>query len=412
MQALVLNITPAAWVRARLAAIAMGRRAYWSRAGALRLREAEPPALPGEGWVRCRTILGGICGTDLAALTLRQSPDSILQAYSSMPMILGHENVAEVVEAHPSVSAEWVGKRVCVEPTLGCAARGVEPACPRCRAGQFGACENFAATAKGRYDLPPGTSIGYNSRTGGSWGELFVAHESQLVAVPAGLSDAQAVLTDPLACSLHAVLRADRSQAQRVLVYGGGVLGLGAAVALRAVGYDGQIDIRARHRFQRELADRLAGATPLEGHDVLEAAAARLGRPVVRARLANKTLAGGYDIVFDCVGSVRSFNNALKLARNRGQVVMVGTVGQGRLDATSLWFGELTVLGAYGRQMEYWQDRQVTTYALVHELMLAGKLPTHGLLTHTFPLADYRHAFVAATAKGRSACVRAAFALR
>ena len=84
-----------------------------------------------------------------------------------MPLAGGHENVADVVEAHPSDSHDWVGKRVCVEPTLGCEARGIDPPCGRCAVGEFGACEHFGSAGEGRYALPAGTSLGYNSRTGG-----------------------------------------------------------------------------------------------------------------------------------------------------------------------------------------------------------------------------------------------------
>lgn len=401
-------------MRTKLVAGAMGRRAFWSKASGLRLTDVPAPELPGEGWVRCRTRLGGICGTDLAMLTLRQAPDSILQGFSSMPLIPGHENVAEVVEVHPSLPDSWIGRRVCVEPTLGCEARGIVPPCPRCAAGEFGACENFGAAGQGAYALPAGTSIGYNARTGGSWGEQFVAHVSQLVPLPESIPDIQAVLTDPLACSLHSVLRTNLSGVNTVCVYGGGIIGLGIVGSLRASGYQGQIDILARHPFQQELALRMGASNILRftGGELLDDVAKRLGGQVVPMRFGVKMLMGGYDVVYDCVGSPWSTGEAMKLARARGQVVMVGTSGGGRTDLTPIWFRELNVVGAYGRQIENWQGRRIGTYQLVHELMLAGKLPTQGLLTHTFPLADFRHAFVAATGKKRSACIRAAFTFR
>ncbi len=105
-------------------------------------------------------------------------------------MVLGHENLAVVEEVGPEVDADWVGCRVCVEPTLNCHVRGIDPPCRQCRSGRPGTCENFDASGIGEAALPAGTSIGYNSRTGGSLGEYFVAHRSQLVAVPEELSDA------------------------------------------------------------------------------------------------------------------------------------------------------------------------------------------------------------------------------
>jgi threonine dehydrogenase-like Zn-dependent dehydrogenase len=300
---------------------------------------------------------------------------------------------------------------VCVEPTLGCLPRGIEPVCPRCAVGEFGACENFGAAGEGRYNLPAGTSIGYNNRTGGSWGEFFIAHQCQLVEVPSKLTDAQAVLTDPIACSMHGVLRTDLTDVQNICIYGGGILGLATVAALRAVGYTGRIDMFARHAFQRELAGRL-GATMASGESDaknLEAMAQHLGGHVVRARFGNHMLMGGYDAVYCCVSSPAAITLTLKLTRARGQVILLGTSAAHEIDTTPIWFRELTLSGAYGRQIEHWGGEAIGTYQLVHRWILDGTIPTEGLLTHTFPLADYRHAFAAATRKGRSACVRAAF---
>ncbi|NLF31081.1 MAG: alcohol dehydrogenase catalytic domain-containing protein [Planctomycetes bacterium] len=414
MKALTFNVTPWIWLRARALAGLAGANVFWGRPGGLRLREVEPPSLPGDGWVLCRTRLGGICGSDLAMVRLAQPPDSLLQAFTSMPLIGGHENVAQVVRTHSPADQAWIGRRVCVEPTLACAARGIEPPCRRCAAGEFGACESFGAAGQGRFSLPAGTSIGYNRVTGGAWGEYFAAHVSQLVEAPDALSDEQAILTDPLACSAHAVLRAELADVQAVAVLGGGILGLGVAAALRAVGFTGRVDLFARHAFQRELAGRL-GATeafPERQAGDVDDVAARVGGSVLPVRFGRKALVGGYDVTFDAVGSPATLNAALQLTRGRGQAVLLGTSAAMTLDTMPLWFRELTILGAYGRQSECWQGGRISTYALVHQWLTEGRLTTDGLLTHTFALADYRAAFRTAAAKADTGCVRAAFDFR
>jgi len=363
-----------------------------------------------------RTLLGGICGTDLAILAQKQPPDSILQAFSSMPMGLGHENVAVVEEVGPGVDASWRGRRVCVEPTLCCEARGIDPPCDRCRAGEFGACERFADDGGGAAGLPPGTSIGYNRATGGSFGEYFVAHRSQLVPVPEGLSDELAALTDPVACALHAVLRADVAAARQVLVYGAGVLGLAAIACLRAAGCSGRIDALDCQAYL-EAPARSMGADeflrlPRGRAERFAEVARRTGATVQRARFGRYMLSGGYDVVFDCVGSPQSIDEALKWARARGQVVLVGTGHGGGVDLTPIWFRELDVRGAYGRQSERWAGRRVGTYALVHEMMGEGKLDVACLLTHTFRLREYKRAFDVALHKGRHGAIKVAFDFR
>ncbi len=415
MLAVYCNINPIGWVTCKWL------RFFWpgclrSRLNGLSLKtDAPKPQLPGEDWVLVRTVMGGICGSDVAILAQKQPPNSILQAFTSFPLVLGHENVAIVEETGPAVDSSWVGKRVCVEPTLCCEPRGIEPLCPRCRAGQFGACDNFASD-EGSAKLPPGTSIGYNSRTGGSFGEYFVAHKSQLVEVPDQLSDEQAVLTDPLACSLHAVLKTDYASAKRILVYGGGVLGLGIITSLRAVGFAGEIHVIERAGYLEPVARRLGAdefvRLPDDAKQRFETVAELTGGKVHAVRFGNYMLSGGYDVVFDCVGSPQAINECLKWSCNRGQVVMVATGHGGKLDITPLWFSELTFSGSYGRSIETFAGRRLGTYQLVHELMVNGKLDVRGFLTHTFGLKNYRRAFETAMNKGRHEAIKVAFDFR
>lgn len=380
------------------------------------LRDVPPPELPGRDWVRLRTLLGGICGSDLAIVHQKQSADSLLQAYSSQPMILGHENVAVVDQVGPDVDRAWIGRRVVVEPTLGCRVRGTSPMCERCEAGQFGSCENFAGWMGGSASLPAGTSIGYNARTGGSWGEYFVAHHSQLIDVPEVLSDEHAVLTDPLAVAVHGVLRTDLESVRRVLVYGGGIVGLGVVSALRAVGFGGRVELLGRGDHLADIAIRQGADEffdlPREASTRFAQIAARTGGSVQRARFGNFMISGGYGAVFDCIGSEQSVGEALRWTRSRGQVTLLGTLQKARLDLTPTWFKELTVRGAWGRQVETFRGRSVGTYELALEWLAEGRLPTTGLLSHRFSLDEYRKALDVAGKKSKHRAVKVAFDFR
>ncbi|MDD4890779.1 MAG: alcohol dehydrogenase catalytic domain-containing protein [Phycisphaerae bacterium] len=389
----------------------LSRHAYWGPLSPLRYGDRPEPTLPGDQWVRCRTLLGGICGSDLAAIQLRQPANSILRPYVSYPLMLGHENVAEVVEVGAAADAAWVGRRVCVDPTLACLQRGIDPPCKACAGGRFGECENFTVPSG---EIPPGSSIGYNSRTGGSWGEYFVAHQSQLVAVPANVETETAIVVDPLACAMHGVLRAMPKDDDQVLVVGAGAIGLGVVAALRALGSNARIIVDARHEYQAEAAIRMGANQAVSSgrpgsRERFEHLAEYAGSRVAKGLFGARVLAGGFDIVYDCVGSTHTVQDALRTARPGGKVVLLGT-GTGRgADWTGLWFRELDVLGAYGRQIETWEGRQIGTYQLVLELISAGKIKCDSLLTHTFALADYRKAFAAVTAKRSSGVIKAAF---
>lgn len=414
MKAIVYQATPLGWATCKLLApVWPGLRL--SRLAGLRLRDLPPPTLPTEEWVLVRTLLGGLCGTDLAILAQKQPPDSILQAFSSMPMGLGHENVGVVEAVGAEVDEDWVGCRVCVEPTLNCRVRGIDPPCRPCRS-ESGPCENLGAAGVGAAALPAGTSIGYNSRTGGSLGEFFVAHHSQLVAVPEELSDTQALLTDPVACALHAVLRADLSGARHVAVIGAGVMGLATIACLRATGYAGRIEAIEPARYLERVARQFGAdaflSLPRRGAERFGAVAKATGGHVVHSRFGNRMLCGGYDAVFDCVGTSQSFNESLKWAGSGAQVILVGTGHGGAIDLTALWFKELRVSGAFGRGLEHYHSRRVETYRLTHELMRSGALKVGPLLTHTFGIEDYHLALEVAMYKARYNAVKVALDFR
>jgi threonine dehydrogenase-like Zn-dependent dehydrogenase len=129
----------------------------------------------------------------------------------------------------------------------------------------------------------------------------------------------------------------------------------------------------------------------------------------VKGWLGARVLAGGFDVVYDCVGSRHTIQDAIRSARPGGRVVLLGTSFAREVDWTAVWFRQLQVLGSYGRQIERWGEREISTYALVLELIAEGKMKFERLLTHTFALADYRKALAAVTGKRASGVIKAAF---
>lgn len=390
------------------------RGVYWSGLSALRYREIPVPELPTDQWVRLRTLLGGICGTDLALILQRSHPATVLRSLTSFPVILGHENVAVIDQVGAAVADWQVGQRVCVEPAISCAARGIEPPCPPCGQGWFSLCENVSGRSGGR-ELPQGTMVGLNNFTSGSWAPFFVAHHSQLHAVPEGVDDRTAVLVDPVACSLHAVLRRIPRPDERVVVVGGGIIGLGIVACLRALGCQNDVTALVRHGHQAD-AMRAAGAgrvllSPRGGSlaERYDQVAAAAGGRRIAALFGHQTLLGGFDVAYDCIGTGRSLTDCMNFVRARGTVVEVGTTQIGIVDATSLWMSELTVLGAYGRQIERHGGDTLHTYELVFQLINAGRLDLRGWLSHTYPPRAYRRALADLACRAKAPIIKAAF---
>ncbi|MBN2582954.1 MAG: zinc-binding dehydrogenase, partial [Planctomycetes bacterium] len=262
--------------------------------------------------------------------------------------------------------------------------------------------------------LPPGMSIGFNGTTGGFWSEAVVAHRSQTFKVPDRISDEQAVLVDPLACSLHAALRHPPQDNDTVLVIGGGIVGLGLIDAIRAVGCKARIIALVRHGFQRELAEARGANLVIMPRDYARSdLITYLGKvfetKVHKGSFGKPILLGGADRVYDAIGSRNATEDSLRIVRAGGQVVIVG-MGHARwVDWDPVTHKHLTISGTHGRAREASDPERRHTYQIVHEMMLDGRIRTDGLLTHTFPLADYRDAFRTVTSKGRTRCVKAAF---
>lgn len=407
LKAISFDINPAMWVPLKLAS--RWRPAVcWSALSGLRLRDRPVPELPAPTWVRLRTILGGVCATDVAAVTLRNHPASFLRNLASWPMWLGHENVAVIDETGPGVTDWRKGDRVVVEPALSCVPRGISPPCPRCTAGQFALCENTSAGP-----LPPGTMVGYNNFTGGSWGEYFVAHESQLHRVPDRMPDEQAVLVDPAACALHGVLRHRPADDERVLVVGGGMMGAGVTAAMRSLGCRAHVTALVRNEQQARLAKSFCADATLvtprgESSAVLyDRVATLVGGSRVPGKYGNQGLIGGFDAVYDCVGTGRSLTDSMKFTRAGGTMVSLGTSQITVVDTTTWWFKELNVVGCSGRQVEQFENESLHTYEVLFKLWERGAFPIEKFPTKVFSLENYRDALNAVAARPRQPICRA-----
>jgi len=390
------------------------RGGFAARLSGLRLVDIPPHELPGPEWVRLRTVMGGICGTDVALIRHRQHPGSMLRAFLRFPLVLGHENVAVIDHVGPVADRMgWqIGQRVCVEPMLSCHVRGVQPPCPACAEGRFSVCQRLDEPP-----LPSGMMIGYNHFTGGSWGEYFVAHHWQLHRVPEALPDDVAILTDPLACAVHAVLRRIPRPQETVLVLGGGIVALGVVAAIRALAAPANMICVVRHPHQLEQVRQFGADAAIPWrrrqslaaryHALAELTDARL----VSAAYGNHAVLGGFDLVYDCIGTGRSLTDAMKWARSGGSVLQVGTPGISLVEVTPLWMSELTVHGCYGRQMETFENRKMHTYQVVFRLIESGRIRPAGLLTHVFALHEYQQALAALADRRSSKLVKAAFVM-
>ncbi len=377
-------------------------RHFFNRVAPLKLQQLDLAA-PRPGWVILRNLLCGICGSDLRLLKGVES--LLLEPYASFPAVLGHEVVAEVVEAPPG-SAWRPGDKAVVEPVLPCELRGLPP-CPFCAQGRYNLCENFL---KG--ELAPGVILGYNRDVGGGMAEMMAAHPSRMVRVPEGVPDETAVLADSLASALQPLLDNFPRDEDTVVIFGAGIIGQHLIRALRARGSGARLLVVARSPFQEQLA-REGGADLV----LMSPSRAELGEAVgarlIPTTLGGGNLEGGAHLVLDCVGSRRSMQEGLLSLRGRGSYVLVGTAGSlGKVDISSLWFRELRLTGSSMYAHSSFRGQAVRTYDKAVELLAGDSYPTRGLVSHTFPLADYRQAIQAAFDKRHHQSVKVVLDLR
>ena len=389
---------------ATLAAGKLSRRFYTGALACTTYTDVEQPVLPSDRWVRIRTRLGGICGSDLNVVSLGASPST--SPFSSFPFVLGHENVGEVIAVGGGVTKTRVGERVTANPLLCCEPRGIAARCGACESGHHSRCAHFTDG-----DIAPGMLIGTTRGLGGSWGEEFVAYEDQLVRVSDAMSDEAAVLIEPFACSVHAVRANLPAAGERVLVIGAGSIGLLTIAAIRALAPEARITALARYDVQRAHATRL-GATdvvPARGDytkALADAGGTRLLKPIIGKPLG----VGGFDRTFVCIGGTRGMDDAMRVTRAGGTIVLLGNSStMNGLDWTPLWLKELTVRGSlcYGGPVH--GGASEGAFAEAASLIASGAAPITELLTHTFALGDYRQALETAANKAGGESIKVAF---
>jgi threonine dehydrogenase-like Zn-dependent dehydrogenase len=185
-----------------------------------------PPEAPGPGEVLFRVEACGVCATDRELARFHYGAPPL----GETRLVLGHEAVGEIVALGAGVTAGVtrfaLGDRVV--PTIR---RACPAVCPACAARRFDLC------ATGNY-LERGIV-----RAHGYFAEFAVDPADSLVAIPRSLGD-RAILAEPLSVVEKAIataLAAHPFQPRTALITGCGPVGLLAAFALMARGFDVEI---------------------------------------------------------------------------------------------------------------------------------------------------------------------------
>jgi threonine dehydrogenase-like Zn-dependent dehydrogenase len=271
----------------------------------------------------------GICGSDLTLLKW------------NLPVTLGHE-----------IAGTVGGRAYCVEPTVRCGD------CDQCLMGAPQRCRGSA----------PHGIIGAVF-DGGLADRVRVPPEC-LVPLPAGLPVSDASLVEPLAVSWHALQKVSATPGERVLVVGGGSIGLLAVAAARALGLD--VDLEARHGHQRGAGERLGAGTP---H-------------------------GEYEILIEAAGTDSALASCVRQAAPGARIAMAGFAqGDRRIPGLAFLMNELTMVGSScydSRSGGHEFTRAAAVLAADPEIAAT-------VITHRFPLSEAAEAFRVAGDRGSGA---------
>jgi threonine dehydrogenase-like Zn-dependent dehydrogenase len=270
----------------------------------------------------------------------------------------------------------------------------IEPPCRYCAEGQPVFCLNKSKPG------PRGI--------GGGFGDGYVTHETAVYPVPDSLSADQAMMAEPAAIAVHGVLRCPPKPGDKVLVLGAGVIALLYVSVIRGLCPEAEITVLGRYPHQQEMAENLGATHILSDKASYQDIARITGGQFFSAPLNKGIVTGGFDIVYDCVGTPQTTTDALRWTRANGTVVMVGLhmKPMKKVDLSLVWYHQVDLIGAYVHGMDIWNGQRKHTYEWVMDLFRDDKLPVEGLITHRFPYSDYKEAIRVATSKGEEKAIK------
>jgi threonine 3-dehydrogenase len=317
------------------------------RAPGIWLEDVPEPTM-GPNDIRIRIGKTAICGTDMHIYLW----DHWAQKTIPVPMAVGHEYCGEIVEVGSEVQGFAVGDRVSGEGHITCGY------CRNCRAGRRHLCRN---------------TVGVGVNRPGCFAEYLVIPAFNAFKLPAAISDEIAACLDPFGNATHTALSFNMV-GEDVLITGAGPIGIMAVAIARHVG--------ARHVVITDVNDyRLALARRMGATRAIN-----VTRESLDDTMRALGMVEGFDIGLEMSGNPGAFRDLLRTMHHGGSVALLGIPPEDTaIDWNEVIFKGLTIKGVYGREMfETWYKMSA---------MLQSGLDLGPIITHRYPLADFRAGF-------------------
>ena len=295
----------------------------------------------------------GICGTDLHI----ESWDAWAQEHLTVPLVVGHEFVGEVVELGEDVAELAIGDLVSGEGHLVCGR------CRNCMAGRRHQCAN----TKG---------VGVNHP--GAFAEYIALPATNVWKHPADIDLDVAAIFDPFGNAVHTTL-AYPILGEDVLITGAGPIGIMAAIVARHAGAR-HIVVTDVSEYRLELARQVGVTLALDvSEKTIADAQHELG------------MREGFDVGLEMSGNPAALRDMIANMTHGGKIAMLGLPSQEfSIDWSRLVLDMLTIKGIYGREMfETWYEMSV---------LVQSGVDIKPVVTHRFSADEYAEGFATARA--------------
>jgi erythritol/L-threitol dehydrogenase len=326
-----------------------------------RLEQRRTPR-PGPGELLVRISACGVCGSDIHAYHGAPSywGNEKMAAWMKAPVTPGHEFFGEVAELGEGAAERFgvkLGDRVIAEQIIPC------NRCKYCLEGDYHLCmvHNMYGFQK---EVAEGGMAEY----------MRFGSASKVHVIPPNVTTEEAAVIEPLSCSIHAVERASIGFGDFVVVAGAGPIGLFIIqlVHLKTPKKLLVLDVNER---------RLQTALTLGADLVMNPA-----KEEVVPKVLGMTGGYGCDVYIEASGSPEGVIQGLNMMRKKGRFVEFSVFSR---ETTVDWSvigekKELDVLGAH---------ISPNTYPIAIDLLSRKLVKAEGVVTHKFPLKEFKAAF-------------------
>jgi len=307
-----------------------------------------PKPGPGQVLVRVRSV--GVCGSDMHYYLTGHIGETV----ATQPHIMGHEFAGEVAACGAGVQDLSPGQKVAVEPAMPCGH------CDMCIQGHPNLCLNIRFMS-----VPPDQ---------GALAEYVVTEARSCFPLPEALTTEDGAMLEPLGVALHAMRLARMLIGDTVAIVGCGPIGL---LALQLVKAAGALDVLATDRLDYRLDyARRYGASAI----------VNVTREDPAGEMASLTDGRGFDITIEAAGDKEAPEQAVRLTRNGGKVLLIGIPSENEFTLTASTARRKGLTIKMVRRMKH-------TYPRAIALAVAGKVDLRSLITHRFPLEEANQAF-------------------